>query len=103
MVVDISNSVWLSSSVLAKRADTINIMKIKVTNDTSQKSSANNQDQDLAEDRTDKVSTMVWTVAFGVAFVTLGNAPTWTVAFGVPFVALMVAVVCCSIMKFGRD
>jgi hypothetical protein len=78
-------------------------MTFKFTNDPNQKESPVDAAQNVAEERTNRLSTVGWTAGLSALFacVALGSSPTWPVAFGVAAVALMVAVVCVAIIKYG--
>ena len=78
-------------------------MTFKFTNDPNQQASPVDAAQSLAEERTNRMSTVGWTAGLSAFFAcaALGSSPTWPMAFGVAAVALMVAVVCVAIMKYG--
>jgi len=78
-------------------------MTFKFMNDPNQPASPTNAAQVLAETRANRMSTVGWTAGLSALFacVALGGSPTWPVAFGVAAVALMVAVVCVAILKYG--
>ncbi len=78
-------------------------MTFRFTNDPNQPESPTDAAKDLAKTRADRMSTVGWTAGLSALFacVALGGSPTWPVAFGVAAVALMVAVVCIAIMKYG--